>query len=512
MRATRRARTLTLLFSLLLLANCTAAPAPTPSPRPSSPSSRTVPSPTASPPPTAVHPSTWTPMPPASPQPSLTPSPTGSGTATASPVTEGWDPDAIPSITLTPTPSGSVPYAARSAYSSALDAYQDQAYEDALILVDQALDLAREQVDYLTLRGQILIALVRPLDGSAELRRALSIDPFHAPARRAMAELYLYYHRERDAAAEFGRYLTLAPEDATGWYALGQIWEGQGLPLEAITAYSRTLELEPTHQGGLGRRGALWLEQENLLAAWSDYSALVIAHPDAEAYLTRGEINLQLDAPLLAAADLEAGLALLPAETQSYSLTMQIGQAYLQGGAAIEAAAAFSEAISLTATIEPHLWLGKSYRAAGDYAETVELYDAIFDRITPLEAGELLAGRGEAYLALKEYDAALTDLSDALYYAKGTEDRVTILAWRAAAFAALEQLEEAITDLSAAYELAPTPSLLFQRGVLYLQAGDEEAAAADLVAFLENADPDRTNPEQLQAAQTHLDSLTADSP
>ena len=451
-------------------------------------------------------------MPPASPQPSLTPSPTGSSTTAASPEAEAWDPDTIPSVTLTPTPSGSVPYAARSTYSSALEAFEDEAYENALTLVDQALDLAPEQVDYLALRGQILIALVRPLDGSAELRRALSIDPFHAPARLAMAELYLYYHREQDAVAEYGRYLTLAPEDAAGWYALGQIWEGLDQPLEAITAYSRTLELETTHQGALNRRGALWLEEENLTAAWSDFSVLVIAHPDADVYLTRGEINLQLDAPLLAAADFEAGLALLPGETPSYALMMQIGQAYLQGGAASQAATTFSETISLTTSIEPHLWLGESYRAGGDYEAAVELYDDIFDRITPMEAGRFLAGRGEAYLALEEYGAALTDLSDALYYAKGAGDRAVILAWRAAAFAALEQLDEAITDLSAAYELAPTPSLLLRRGALHHQAGDDEAAIADLAAFLENADPDRTLPEQLQAAQALLDSLTADSP
>jgi tetratricopeptide (TPR) repeat protein len=381
-----------------------------------------------------------------------------------------------------------------------------------MTMVDQALALAPEQVDYLTLRGQILVALLRPLDASEAWHLALSIDPFHAPARREMAELYLAYSRERDAAAEYDRYLTLAPEDAAGWFALGQIREAQDRPLEAIAAYSRTLELEPTHSSGLERRGALWLGQDNYLAAWADYTGLINTEPSADAYLARGAINLELEFPLLAAADLEAGLALLPEETQSYSLTMQIGQAYLQGGAPIEAAAAFSEAISLTTSIEPHLWLGKSYRAAGDYAAAVDLYDAIHDRITPLEAEELLVGRGEAHLVLGNYDAAISDLSYALYYVQDLSQEVRILEWRSAAYAALEAYEEAIADLSAAFGLIPSPSLLYSRGLIHHQTGDDENAIADLTQFLETADPEDTDADQFQEAQNLLDSLTAGSP
>ncbi len=451
-------------------------------------------------------------MPAASPQASPTPVPTEASTATPQPEEGRWDPAAIPSITLTPTPSGSVPFAARSAYTNALEAFEAGDYEHALSTVDQALALAPEQVDYLTLRAQILLAMQRPLDASELLRQALSIDPFHAPARREMADLLLAYNRERDAAAEYSRYLTLAPEDADGWFALGQIREGQDQPLEAITAYSRTLELEPTHVGGLEHRGALLLEQENYLAAWTDYSGLISVQPSAEAFLARGAINLELEFPLLAAADLEAGRALLPEASRSYSLTLQIGQAYLLGAAPLEAAAAFSEAISLTTTIEPHLWLGKAYRAAGDYAAAVDLYDAIFDRITPLEAGELLTGRGEAHLALENYDAAIDDLGYALYYAKDPLQQLQILEWRSAAHAALDAYDEAIADLSAAYELAPSPALLYRRALLFHQAGDDAAAIEDLTQYLEMADAEETDPEQLQEAQSLLDSLTVESP
>jgi tetratricopeptide (TPR) repeat protein len=434
------------------------------------------------------------------------------GTTSPTPAAEGWPPKEIPAVTLTPTPSSAVPNAALDTYTAAQNAYAANNYSRALEFVDQALALAPDQCEFLTLRGQILVDLVRPLDGSVALRQALSIDPFYAPARSSMAELYLDYQRWRDAAAEYTRYLTLSPDDPTGWYALGQIREHQGRPLEAIAAYSNTLELDPSHVDGLVRRGTLWLERENDVAAWPDYTALIAAAPSAEAYLTRGEINLRLNAPLMAAADFEAGLALQTSGTPSYTVMMQLGQAYLQGGAAIQAVETFSQTIGLTSSIEPRLWLGQSYLAAENYPAALQLFDDLFPLVTPLNVGELLAGRGKAYLALEEYEAAIVDLDYALYYAKESGEQAAILEQLGAAYGALGQVEEAIANLTAAYDLAPTPTLLYQRGVLYLELGDDEAAIADLTLFLETADPDETVQTLLQDAQVRLDSLTAESP
>jgi predicted Zn-dependent protease len=356
---------LALLCLLLLLANCTAVPTPSREPTRALPSPSVTPSPTVTPPEGVTLQPTWTPQPPVTRQPTSTPGeiPTRAGTPTPTPAP--WLPEEIPAVTLTPTRASAVPSAAARDYAAALDAYADGDLEGALESVERALSLAPGHCDFLTLRAQILVGLTRPLDAAADLRQALGIDPYHAPARRSMAELFIDYGRFRDAAAEYTRYLTLAPDDPDGWYALGQIREYQDRPLDALTAYSQTLALEPAHVEGLTRRGALWLEQENYVAAWSDYTALLAVAPTASAYFTRARINLILEAPLLAAADLEAGLSLQPG-TPSYTVMMQLGQAYLQGGAALQAAETFSQTIGLTASIEPHLWLGESYLAAGD--------------------------------------------------------------------------------------------------------------------------------------------------
>jgi len=430
---------------------------------------------------------------------------------TPSPTTAPWLPEEIPSVTLTPTRASAVPLAARRDYAAGADAYADGDLEEALELVEGALTLAPGHPDFLTLRAAILVGLTRPLDAAADLRQALGVDPYHAPARRSMAELFIDYGRFRDAAAEYTRYLTLSPDDPEGWYALGQIREYQDRPLDAIAAYSQTLALEPTHVDGLTRRAALWLEGENHRAAWSDYTALLAVAPSASAYFARARINLILDAPLLAAADLEAGLS-LQSGTPSYTVMMQLGQAYLQGGAALEAAEVFSRTLGLTASVEPHLWLGESYLAAGDYPAAAAVLSDILPLVSPLERGRVLADRGEAYLGMADYEAALSDLTEALDYAKNADEQAAVLTRRSAAYTALDQYEEAIADLTAAHRLAPSPLLLYRRGILNQGAGHDQAAAADLAAFLENADPEGTAPEILEDARVRLAELTGAEP
>ena len=405
-----------------------------------------------------------------------------------------------------------MPPAAQQLFTEAHRAYANNNPKRALELLDNALALVPAHSGFWRLRGEILIALMHPLRGESDLRCALSFDPFNTFARRALADLYARYGRWREAEAEYTRYLTLAPEESAGWHALGQVYEQQSRPLAAITAYSSTLALDPAHLDSLTRRGALWLAKQNYPAAWSDYTALISLQPSAQAYQARAESNLQLEAPLLAAADFQAALSLQPAGTPTYTLLMQTGHAYLGGGAASLAANVFRQAISLTTTLEPRIWLGESYLAAGDAPAAVQVFSHTLPLATPLEQAQILIGRGRAFGEMGQYRAAVTDLGDALPYATSAAEQAAILEWRSAAYGALERYSEAIADLTAAHELLPNPIHIYQRGLLHQTAGNHASAAADLADFLETADPDATDPASLQDAQTRLDSLSAESP
>ncbi len=352
------------LCLLFMLAGCTAAETATPiaSPEPSATQHPPTPTPAA----TVVLPVTWTPAPTASPR----PSPTlhqWTSTPPPAPTIERWPPHEIPAVTLTPTPPSAVPAAATALYEQARRAVDQNDLERAAALVDSALELAPYHADYWQLRGLVALLLDHPLEGEAHLRQALSIDPFHAGARQTLADLYGRYGRLREAAIEYTHYLTLAPHDPVGWYELGRIRERQGRTIEAIASYSRTLELDPSHSAGLVSRLGLRLQEKEYRAAWLDVSSLIVMTPTAALYHQRGEINIHLETPLLAAADFEAELELLASGTSTYTLLMQIGRAYLEGAAPLPAAATFQRAISLTTTLEPRIWLGESYLVAQEY-------------------------------------------------------------------------------------------------------------------------------------------------
>jgi tetratricopeptide (TPR) repeat protein len=458
---------------------------------------------------TGTLPATWTPPAASTSQPTWTPALLPSPKATEAPLKGDWPPGAMPSITLTPTPADSVPQAARRSYTRAQSAMKAGNLAQALVHIDEALALAPEHTEFLALRGQILLAQQHPLQGEADLRTALSYDPFNATARRALADLYAQYGRWRDAEAEYQRYVTLAPDDSAAWYALGIARESQGRILRAIEAYSETLALDPGHLESLRRRGDLWLAQENYRAAWSDYTVLVALSPSPDLYRTRAEINWQLDAPLLAAADFQSAISLtLPTGHLSESLMIDLGRAYLAGGAAERAVEVFSATLELTDSVAVRVLLGESYLATGVYTEALRVFSEAVPVAEPAEKASVLVGQARAFLAGENYQEAEGTLGTALDFATSIDQRAEILRWRSKAYLGMSGYEKALADLEAAEELAPNPLHLYWRSAVYEAAGQIQRAIDDLVAFLEAADPEETDQAVIADAEAHLAALT----
>ncbi len=496
------------LFTLVLLVACTAVP-PAPTLVPTAVLPSATPSLTPPPFPSATLPATWTPAPQPSPQATQTRLPSPTAAPTVSSEADGWPVDEIPAGTLTPTPANMVPAEAQRAFAAATRAWERGDMEQALIQLDQALLLAPEHSGFLSLRGQVHVALLHPLQGESDLRTALSLDPFSALARRTLAELFASYGRWREAAAEYERYLALAPADSDTWFALGQIYELRNQPLAAIDAYSMTLSLDPAHVEGLGRRAEMYYLAGNLEAAWPDYTTLIEITPTVDLYELRAEISLDLDAPLLAAADFQQAISLtLLSEAPTYTLMIRMGEAYLAAGAPIRAADTFSEAIRLTDSVEPRLLLGESYLLGQDYPAALEVYSSTLALGSALESQPVLLGRGRALLGLGEYQAAMVDFDRAISLAATAVEQAIALAGRSELYVALEQIPKAVADLTTAYETSGDLVYLYRRGVVYQTAGDTEAAVTDLTAFLEDADPEEIDPALVSDAQARLESLT----
>jgi tetratricopeptide (TPR) repeat protein len=492
-----------------LLLGCTATPTPSPSVEVVSTYPPTTKVPTAVALATGILPATWTPPSAATAEPTWTRTVMATAEAPEAPAKGDWPPGAIPSITLTPTPADAVSEAARRAYSRAQAALEAGNLAQALTRVDEALALAPEHTDFLALRGQILLAQQHPLQGESDLRTALSYDPFNAAARRALADLYARYDRWRDAESEYKRYVTLAPADLAGWFALGTAREAQGQILPAIQAYSETLMLDPAHLDSLRHRGDLWLAQENYRAAWSDYTSLVALSPSADLYRTRAEINLQLGSPLLAAVDFQSAISLtLSTGSPDQTLMIDLGRAYLAGGAAEQAAAVFSVTLELTDTLEVRILLGESYLATGVYTEALRVFSETLPLAVPAEKAPVLIGQARAFMAAGNYRQAEETLGSALDFAISIEQRAEILGWRSQAYLGMGAHERALADLEAAEELVPSPLHLYGRSAIREAAGQVQRAIDDLVAFLEAADPETVDAAVIADAEARLAALT----
>jgi tetratricopeptide (TPR) repeat protein len=498
-----------LLLICMVLLSCTANPTPTPSAEVAATYPPAVETATTMAIATGTLPATWTPPAAATAQPTWTRMMLATPEPTEATMKGDWLPGAIPSITLTPTPADAVLEAARRSYSRAQSALEAGNLEQALVQVDEALALAPEHTEFLALRGQILLAQQHPLQGESDLRTALSYDPLNATARRALAGLFAHYGRWRDAEAEYERYVTLAPVDSAGWFALGTAREEQGKIQSAIQAYSETLTLEPAHFDSLRHRADLWLAEENYRAAWSDYTALVALSPSPELYQTRAEINWQLGSPLLAAADLQSAISLtLRTGSLSETLLIDLGRAYLAGGAAGKAADVFSATLQLTESVQVRVLLGESYLATGVYTEALRVFSETLPLAEPVEKAPVLIGQARAFMAGGDYEQAETTLGAALDYATSIEERAEILGWRSQAYLGMGVYEKALADLEAAEELAPNPVHLYWRSFVYERAGQIQRAIDDLVTFLETADPEQIDPDVMAAAEAQLAALT----
>jgi tetratricopeptide (TPR) repeat protein len=493
----------------LLLLSCTANPTATPA----------VDRVTASPLPTAAQPiaaaatgslpATWTPQAAATAQPTWTRTMMATPETTEVPAKGSWPPGAIPSITLTPTRADAVPEAARRAYSRAQSALEAGNLDQAFARVDEALALAPEHTEFLALRGQILLGQRHPLQGESDLRTALSYDPFNATARQTLADLYAQYGRWRDAEAEYHRYVTIAPADPAGWFALGIAREAQGQIRPAIRAYSETLTLVSAHVDALRHRGDLWLVEENYRAAWSDFTALLALSPSAALYRTRAEINWQLGTPLLAAADFQSAISLtLPTGSLSETLMIDLGRAYLAGGAGEKAADVFSSTLQLSDSVEVRLLLGESYLATGVYTEALRVLSETVAMAEPAEKAPVLMAQARAFLAGDNYRQAEAILGTALDFATSVEERAEILSWRSQAYLGMGAYEKALADLEAAEELVPNTLYPYRRSAVYEAAGQVQRAIDDLVAFLEVADPEEVDETVIADAEARLAALT----
>ncbi|MBX3413004.1 MAG: tetratricopeptide repeat protein [Pirellulales bacterium] len=125
---------------------------------------------------------------------------------------------------------------------------QDERYDEALVYYDRVLSVDQRLHQAWASRAEVQRRLGRLDAASADLRRAIGLEPCEPSHHRALASVQAERGSFKEAVAEYREVLILDPMDRATQIALGDLLREQGELPAAIEAYRAALKLEPRDQ------------------------------------------------------------------------------------------------------------------------------------------------------------------------------------------------------------------------------------------------------------------------
>lgn len=215
----------------------------------------------------------------------------------------------------------------------------------------------------------------------------------------------------------------------------------------------------------------------------------------ADIWLKQGYALVALQRLDEALEALDKCLTLMPEAADAMLLKMQVFAAQGDSQASMAQAETYHEVYP--EQTEVYSTLGEVFAAGGDFANAVEAYNRYLE-LAPDKSSEAYEMRGQYLLQLGQYEAAVTDLTQAIEMEDGTADARTHYL-RAIAQMQLNAYDAAISDLNVCVEYLDAqqssgtesqidPDVLnshYYRGIAGMQSGDFEMAIQDFTKCME---------------------------
>jgi tetratricopeptide (TPR) repeat protein len=233
---------------------------------------------------------------------------------------------------------------------------------------------------------------------------------------------------------------------------MGNVFSRWELYDDALTHYNKAVSLDPHFASAYRNRGLLYEDLDQNESALEDYNRAIEIDPYyVDAYVQRGiwyeEVARDYET---ASENFEEALSINPESSRAYTARAVLRRAM---GYFEEALGDFKSAIQYDPfNLYPYYNLASLYSQLGQYQEALETYHQVTELGNRFDLG-LLLYRAQVYVALNDYESALTDLKQYLSVDLRNDFSTTAHLVRGSIYLHQKRYDEASEEYSAAFSI-----------------------------------------------------------
>lgn len=293
-----------------------------------------------------------------------------------------------------------------------LIAYHHQNYEEAILLIQQAIRFNNTVPSYHNSLGKVLRSQGQLSQAVDSFQRALALNPNDSGYHYDLGLTRKDQHKLTEAITSYQRALSLNPNVPEILNSLGKAFQEQGKFPEAIDSFQRALTLKPRFAEAHNNLGITFYDQGKLPEAINCYHHALALNPNfMEVYNNLGNVFNKQGKFAEAIDFYQRALLLNPHSAQ---LHYNLGNAFSDQGKTEEAINSYQQALSLNPNFaEAHNNLGILLEKQGNYSEaTASYHRTLAANPNFAEAhtnlGNVLGNQGKLSEALTSFQRALT--------------------------------------------------------------------------------------------------------
>lgn len=188
-------------------------------------------------------------------------------------------------------------------------AMQEQRFEEAILLLNKAIDKNAKNADAFNARGVALFELGKHNDAMLDYEQAIQLAPQDYRPYFNRAELYRTLKQWKEALEDYNQAIRFAPQVADLYLNRGVLEYQQGDLNKAIEDFRKVIQLEPNHKNAFQNLGNVLFEKgsdEDLKQALEAYDKVISLDSKADkTYFNAAQILLRFNEPNLACEHLK---------------------------------------------------------------------------------------------------------------------------------------------------------------------------------------------------------------